>query len=230
MIAADAVLIATGHEPYDAAQKARYGYDRIEHVITGAEAEEILAVQTHLGNPEESIAFIQCVGSRDPQINRNYCSGVCCAYALRLARLIKHRSQKTDVTVYYIDIQNFDKTFAALREELTAGDIRFVRGIPFKVEQSSNGKQKLSNQKTSGENSVVLHDRVVLSVGLGPAPGSGRIADIFNLERNEFGFFTGHDAVFVSGTCEQPQSIPESMASARAAALDMAISQSAGNN
>ena len=229
-ITADAVLIATGHEPFDAAQKVRYGYGRLENVITGAEAEQILSEQTYLGNPEDSIAFIQCVGSRDPQIDRNYCSSVCCSYALRLARIIKQRSPEADVTIYYLDIQNFDKTFTVLREELVTSGIRFVRGVPFKVEQGTQARLKLFIENTNGEDSTVLHDKVVLSVGLGPAPGSSRIAEIFELERNEFGFFNGHDAVFVSGTCREPQSIPESMASARATALEMTKFRNTGKN
>ncbi len=225
-ITADRVLIATGHDPFDAVQKVRYGYGRLNNIITGAEAEEILSKQAYLGDPSDSIAFIQCVGSRDPQIGRNYCSGVCCSYALRLARIINHRSPEADVTIYYIDIQNFDKTFTVLREELRKNNnIHFVRGVPFSVEELANGKLKLLIESVNGDNSVALHDMVVLSVGLGPASGSGRIADLFKLEQDEFGFFrrnrSEHNNVFVCGTCKEPQSIPESMASARAAAVEM---------
>ena len=225
-ITADGVLVATGHDPFDAVRKVRYGYTRLNNVITGTEAEEILSKQTYLGDPADSIAFIQCVGSRDPQIGRNYCSGVCCSYALRLARIIKHRSPEADVTFYYIDIQNFDKTFTVLREELESSNIHFVRGVPFKVEQQTNGKLKLLIESVNGKDSVALHDKVVLSVGLGPASGSERIAELFKLEQDEFGFFhrNEHENIFVCGTCKEPQSIPESMASARAAAVQLNLS------
>ncbi len=225
-ITADGILIATGHEPFDAVRKVRYGYGRLKNVITGAEAEEILSEQNYLGDPADSIAFIQCVGSRDPQIGRNYCSAVCCSYALRLARIIKHRSPEADVTIYYIDIQNFDKTFTVLREELINSGIRFVRGIPFSVEQVSNGKLKLLIEGVNSEDSVTEHDMVVLSVGLGPASGAEKIAELFKIEQDEFGFFHERENVFVSGTCKEPQSIPESMASARAVALEMAAVKS----
>ena len=228
-IIADGVLIATGHDPFDAVQKVRYGYARLNNIITGAEAEEILSKQSYLGDPEDSIAFIQCVGSRDPQIGRNYCSAVCCSYALRLARIINHRSPEADVTIYYIDIQNFDKTFTVLREELRKNsNIHFVRGVPFSVEQLANGKLKLLIESVNGEDSVALHDKVVLSVGLGPASGSERIAELFKIEQDEFGFFREHENVFVCGTCKEPQSIPESMASARAAAVEMNKSRNPG--
>ena len=220
-IEADGVLVATGHEPFDAVRKLRYGYGRLDNVITGVEAEATLAEQDSLGEGADSVAFIQCVGSRDPQIGNNYCSSVCCAYALRLARIVKHRTPQTEVTIYYIDIQNFDKTFTVLREELINSGIRFVRGVPFRVERASNGKLKLYGEGAGREESISEHDVVVLSVGMEPAPGTEALADLFKIERDEFGFLRDHKQVYISGTCREPQSIVDSMASARATALRM---------
>ena len=216
------MLIASGHDAYDATEKIRLGYGRVRNVMTGLEVEEMLSRRMSLGDSLGSIAFIQCVGSRDPQGGRNYCSGVCCAYALRLARVLKHRDPQVEITVYYIDLQNFDKAFACLRQELDASGIRFVRGIPFSIEESSDGRLKLLTANTDGGDCVVEHDMVVLSVGLGPTAGSERLANLFGLERDEFGFYSSAaGSVFVSGTCEEPRSIPECTASARATAQEM---------
>lgn len=221
-ISSDAALVATGHEPYDASKKMRLGYGRVENVITGVEAEEILSRQTYLGDPTDNIAFIQCVGSRDPQIGRNYCSSVCCAYALRLAHIMKYRHAATPVTIYYIDIQNFDKTFTLFRKSVEDSGVRFVRGVPFLIERSSTGRLKLHIENMDGEESIVEHDMVVLSVGMGPTTDSEKIASLFGLKKDEFGFFSSSLAnVFVSGTCKEPLSITDSMASARAVALEM---------
>ncbi len=221
-LSGDAVLIATGHAPYDATRKIRLGYGRLNNVMTGVEAEEILGKQMLLGEPAERIAFVQCVGSRDPHIGRNYCSSVCCAYALRLARIIKHRSPETEITIYYIDIQHFDKTFTLFRKSVEESGVRFSRGVPFSVEQSSRGTLKLHIENMNGETSIVEYDRVVLSVGMGPAENSDRLLSLFKLEQDAFGFFSSSlPNVFVSGTCKEPLSIPDSMASARSAALEM---------
>ncbi len=221
-ISGDAALVATGHDPYDAKKKIRFGYGRVENVITGVEAEEILNRQTYLRNPSDSIAFIQCVGSRDPSINRNYCSSVCCAYALRLARVIKYRNPETPVTIYYIDIQNFDKTFTLFRKSVEESGVQFVRGLPFIVDQSNNGKLKLRIEDMEGEETIVEHDTVVLSVGMGATNDADNIASLFGLQQDEFGFFfSSTSRLFVSGTCKEPLSITDSMTAARATALEM---------
>jgi heterodisulfide reductase subunit A len=223
---ADALLLATGHQPYDAARKIRLGYGRFPGVLTGAEAEDLLTRQESLGGSVgASLAFVQCVGSRDPQEGNNYCSAVCCAYALRLARLARYRDPKAEVSVYYIDLQNFDKTFTPLREELQASGVRFIRGVPFGVEQASSGRLRLHFESPDGQESVAEHDRVVLSVGIRPEPRTAGPAGLLGLPLNAHGFLAAANPaaqVWACGTCLEPQSIPDSMASARAAALQMA--------
>lgn len=222
-LSSDAALIATGHEPYDATRKVRFGYGRLKNVMTGVEAEELLNRQTYLRNSSDSVAFIQCVGSRDPSIGRNYCSSVCCAYAMRLARVIKYRNPDAPVTIYYIDFQNFDKTFTLFKKGVEESGVRFVRGIPFNIEQSSSSeKLRLRIENMNGEDTIVEHDVVVLSVGMGSAIESEKIAESFSLTRDDFGFFSSSSPqVFVSGTCKEPLSIPDSMAAARAIAVEM---------
>lgn len=223
----DGVLVATGHDPFPAAKKPRYGYERLRKVFTGVEAEQLLTHQDYLTAKDEDVAFIQCVGSRDPQIGRNYCSAVCCSYALRIARMLKYRNPDASVTIYYIDIQNFDKNFTRFRRQLVDMGVRFVRGVPFKVEELKSGRLKVLREdpdaSSSGEGeSIVEHDAVVLSIGLGPMENAEEVAEQFGLNRNAFGFFTSETQnVFVSGTCKAPMSIPESITAAKATALEM---------
>ncbi len=225
-VLADQVLVAVGHEPFAAARKVRLGHGRLPNVLTGAEAESILSRGSSLGAPGESVAFVQCVGSRDPHLGRNWCSAVCCAYALRLARMLRHRDSQSQVTVYYIDLQHFDKEFSLLRRELEEGGVRFVRGLPYSVRQVPGGRLKLLGSADAGgvlgDRPGEFYDRVVLSVGLGPAAGSRELGALLGLEPDEHGFLQpGADGVYVTGTCREPQPIPESIASARSTALEM---------
>ncbi|MBI9106008.1 MAG: FAD-dependent oxidoreductase [Spirochaetales bacterium] len=213
-ISAAAALIAIGHENYDARNKVRLGYGRLENVFTGSDVEEILSHQDYLYRSGEDVAFIQCVGSRDPEAGRNFCSSVCCSYALRLARVLKYRNKDTKITIYYIDIQNFDKTFTAFRNELEGMGIDFVRGIPFSVERGRTGKLKVL-VPDGGAVSSAEHDALVLSTGIAPARNSDRIADLFHLDSDESGFLSSPEKnIFVTGTCSKPLSILDSMTAA----------------
>jgi heterodisulfide reductase subunit A len=145
---------------------------------------------------------------------------------MRLARVVKYRNPDTPVTIYYIDFQNFDKTFTLFKKSVEESGVRFVRGIPFNIEQSgSSEKLRLRIENMNGEDTIVEHDVVVLSVGMGSAIESEKVAELFALTRDGFGFFSSPSPqVFVSGTCKEPLSIPDSMAASRAIAVEMGTS------
>jgi heterodisulfide reductase subunit A len=223
---ADGAVIATGHDTFDPACKPRLGYHRLAGVMTGLEAEAVLSQSAVLpgvdGNPATSIAFVQCVGSRDPSLCRNFCSAVCCAYALRMARVLKARQAGATVTIYCIDIQNFDKAFTPFRGSIEAMGVSIVRGVPSLVNRTSAGKLELLIEDPAGGRAKALHDAVVLSVGLGPAAGAADVATLFGLEQDEFGFFaSGRGPVRVAGTCAEPQTLVDAMAAGRAAAAEL---------
>ena len=227
-VAADGVLVATGHENFDPAVKARLGYRRLPNVMTGFEAEQALAGKLDLGDGSgRSVAFIQCVGSRDPSLCRNFCSAVCCAYALRMARVLKTRNPQADVTVYYIDIQHFDKVQSAFRADVERSGVKLVRGIPSSV-SPSGGRLALAIDDPATGAITAVHDTVVLSAGMQSADGADEVAARFGLGRDAFGFFepaAAGDAagrVKAAGTCVEPQDMFAAMASGRAAALELA--------
>lgn len=223
---ADGALLAFGHRPFDPKGKPRLGHGRFPNVFTGAEAEEILSLRSTLTRggeaAPESVAFIQCVGSRDPGLKRNWCSAVCCAYALRMARLLAWRNPEAEITVYAIDVQNFDKAFTPLRAEIEALGVKIVRGVPSSVDAGAGGKLRLLIEDPAAGKKTAEHDAVVLSVGLGPEPGARPAASLFGLEADADGFLPeGSAAVRAAGTCVAPQALPDSVAQARAAALEL---------
>jgi heterodisulfide reductase subunit A-like polyferredoxin len=147
-----------------------------------------------------------------------------------LARLLRRSAQKTDISIYYIDLQNFDKTFFRLRSELIAEGIRFIRAIPFRVEGSVSGRLRVYVENPGQGETVAEHDKVVLSTGMEPNRDADGLSALLQIPTNEFGFFntisagTGRTAlpgIFVSGTCHEPQGLADCMASARAVALEM---------
>jgi len=234
---ADGVLLALGHRPFDPALKPRLGYGRFPNVFTGAEAEEILSRRTTLTRADaastaapRSVAFIQCVGSRDPLLKRNWCSAVCCAYALRLARLLAHRDPGAEITVYAIDVQDFDKALTPLRAELEAKGVKIVRGVPSSVDSAAGGRLRLLVEDPKSGARTAEHDAVVLSVGLGPDPRARATAARFGLDPDADGFLPeGGGGVRAAGTCAAPQGIPGSMAQGRAAALELMSGRAGGH-
>ena len=144
----DSVVIATGYEPYNPVINASYGYGMAENIITGVEAERQLAAGAKIarpsdGQPAKRVAFIQCVGSRSEEVHRrpedtDYCSAVCCAYALRMAQVMKYRREDTQVTIFYMDIQNFGKGFDEFYNKCK-DNMSFIRCRPYEIKPGQNG-------------------------------------------------------------------------------------------
>jgi len=237
----DAIVIAIGHEPYDPAENSAYRYGAISNVITGVEAERQLAVTDRITRPSDGkapkrIAFIQCVGSRTEEIHRrpedtDYCSTVCCSYALRIGRLLRHRDEAADVTVFYMDIQKFGKGFDALYRECRKA-MRFVRSRPYELAAGDDDSVVVTyapeTDSAAEEGGVIREpfDLVVLSVGIRPPADARRLADVLGVPLDDDGFFGLKGArtfpdlqkrgVFVVGTAESPKDIAGSMAQAEA--------------
>ncbi|RLE44762.1 disulfide reductase, partial [Candidatus Woesearchaeota archaeon] len=137
-----ALIVATGFDVFDAKKKGSLGYGRYPNVLTGLDLEQIFAREGCLklpvsGAEPRNIAFIQCVGSRDK--NHDYCSHVCCKYAMKLSGLIKYQTPDAQVTIFYIDLQTAGKGFAQFYEEYKKS-IRFIRGVPVEILQTAAGE------------------------------------------------------------------------------------------
>jgi heterodisulfide reductase subunit A2 len=230
-VSVGAVIVATGFDVADARAKGSLGYGRYPNVLTGLDLEHMFSREGRLSLPGDgraprSVAFVQCVGSRDKR--HGYCSHVCCKYAMKLAGLIKHQSPDTQVTIFYIDLQTAGKGFAQFYDEYK-GSIRFVRGVPVEVLQTESGEldvrfEDISQTKVCRE----AFDLVVLSIGIVPRKDSWELAKILGINFGEGGFLATADAlnsneasvagIFLAGTCQGPKDIPDSVAHGMAAA------------
>ncbi|MEW6385986.1 MAG: FAD-dependent oxidoreductase [Thermodesulfobacteriota bacterium] len=226
-----AVVLATGYQPADPRELSHYGYGYVPGVITGVELENLLRhgfEQLFPGGGRQlsRVAFIQCVGSRNHR--HPYCSRVCCAYTLRLARLIKHRRPDCQVTTFYMDLQNVGQTpgkfLAAVQEEITT-----IRALPGIVAGTAGGTVKVRYvEESTGQALFEEFDLVVLAVGMGAGQDNRTLGSMLRLELTPERFFqpadaeeratTGQPGVFLAGAALGPLSIPESIAQATAAA------------
>ncbi len=226
------IVIATGIDPFDARVKAEYGYGRYKNVITAKDLDEMLRFQGALRRPSDqqtprSIAFFQCVGSRDESIGNLYCSQVCCAYALRLIKAIRHHDPRIQATFFYMDIQpagtSFDRFLETCRKD---SGIRFLRCLPSKIYHSpltNNLRVRLIDPQ-KGEVVEESFELIVLSVGMVLNQTSMSLAPSLHLKLNEEGFWEPpppQTGMFVAGACSGPKDIDRSILHAKAIACEV---------
>ena len=234
VVSVDAVVVATGYQPYDPATDASFGYGTVANVITGLEAEHQLAQDHRITRPADGqvprrVAFIQCVGSRSEHAHRrpedtDYCSAVCCAYALRMARRFLHETPDAVVTVFYMDLQNFGQDFNAFLQAVKPR-LNLIHARPYEVTPGADG-QVIIRYEDQAKAAVALaeFELVVLSVGIRPAPDAGALAELLCIPVDEHGFMgikgatgladTQRPRVFLAGACEAPKDIAASISQA----------------
>ncbi|MBN2534361.1 MAG: CoB--CoM heterodisulfide reductase iron-sulfur subunit A family protein [Spirochaetales bacterium] len=230
-LAVHAIIPAIGFELFDVKQYGRLGYGRYRGVLTGFDLEKTMLENGNLHFPVNnthapSIAFIQCAGSRND--NNNYCSRVCCKYAMRFALLIKHLNPAVSVTIFFIDIQNAGKGFAPVYEECV-GSIQFIRGIPVEVIENPGKRLEVRYENIAqGNVKRDVFDFIILSAGIVPRPGTWDLARKLGINLDEYGFFgttgtfnsndTNVKGIFTAGSCQGPKDIPDTIAHGIAAA------------
>ncbi|MBU0479015.1 FAD-dependent oxidoreductase [bacterium] len=232
----DAIVVATGFTPFDAREKGRFGYGRIPYVFTGLDIEEHFKKKEKfnlLDKIPKQAAFIQCVGSRDEQLNKGYCSRVCCRYALRLVMMLRETFPEIKVDVFYMDIQSSGKEFNMLYDQCKDDSrIEFIKSIPTRAQEIPETKsvRVLYEDVTKAKLVERDYDLLVLSIGMMPSEENRKIESLLGINTDEFGFFepvdnfstrTNVQGVFLSGTCEGPKSISESIRHAEKTAIDV---------
>ncbi|MCJ7804019.1 MAG: CoB--CoM heterodisulfide reductase iron-sulfur subunit A family protein, partial [Desulfobacterales bacterium] len=215
---------------FDASQKVEYGYGRFKNVITAKDLDEMLRYRGVLSRPSDgklpkTVAFFQCVGSRDESIGNLYCSQVCCAYALRLIKAIRYQYPEVKATFLYMDIQpagaSFQQFLDSCREDK---GIRLIRSLPSKIYYSPLS-DTLRVRFTDPEKGDVVEDSfdlIVLSVGMVLSKEAKHLTELFGLNLTEDGFIASppsQTGVFVSGACSGPKDIDRSILHAKSAAF-----------
>ena len=240
LIDATAVILATGFEitPRDA--KKEYGAGELHNVIDGLFMERLLAptgpygrvIRPGDGKEPDSIAYVQCAGSRDQTLGVEYCSRVCCMYAIKQAMLISGSLPLADITIYYMDIRCFGKGYEQFFQNARAMGVEFVRAKVASITQDDDQNPVLRLELIEDESRVVerTHDMVVLSVGLLPAYNPDIV---YGIPIGEDGFVsipapnvapcvTKRPGIFATGTASGPMDIVDSVVMAGAAAAEAA--------
>jgi heterodisulfide reductase subunit A2 len=247
------IVIATGYDVYDATKIERYGYGVLPNVLTALEFERMTNASGPTGGrivtktlkhnnrkkvdewvldpdgpPPQRVAIIHCVGSRDAQHNA-YCSRVCCMYSLKFAHLVREKLPDATCYEFYIDMRAFGKGYEEFAERISAEGTFVVRGRTARIAEV-DGQMVLKGEDIVSDRMFDSPiDMVILAVGLIPAHGSDRIAQMLEIGRDEDGWFSELDynsdptdtergGIFVAGACQAPKDIPDTVAQASAVA------------
>jgi len=235
------IILATGYDNFDPSVITQYGYGEFDNVITGLQFERLCNatgptggdIVLKDGSTPQSVAIVHCVGSRDKNYHE-YCSRVCCMYALKYAHLIKEKTN-ADIYQYYIDMRCFGKGYEEFYERLSEEGVNFIRGKVGEVTDQALSEEEKGKLVVVAEDTLlgsiirVPVDMVILCVAMEPQPDVEAIARLFNISRSADGFFlekhpkldpvaTTTDGVFVAGCCQGPKDIPDTVAQASAAA------------
>ncbi|HIH69098.1 CoB-CoM heterodisulfide reductase HdrA2 [Methermicoccus shengliensis] len=238
-----AIIVATGYSTFDPARKPHYHFSEGKDVITSAQLERMLSasgptggtlVQPSSMSVPKSVAFVQCVGSRDEQVGNAYCSRVCCMSAIKNALQIKERHPEVEVSVHYLDVRACGEGYEEMYLRAQKAGVRFIRGlpgeiIPAELEGRDGGADVLYEDTLAGRLMRTHYDLVVLSVGMESPEEAEPIARMLNLRRRDDRFLavahpkmrpaeSVYRGIFLAGCATGPKEIQLSITQAGEAA------------
>ncbi len=242
------IIIATGFDLMDPTPMKQFGYGKFSNVFTSLEFERLSNATGPTGgdilirdeNGEltktpESVAILHCIGSRDVNYHE-YCSRVCCMYALKYTHLIKEKvGHDTAVYDFYIDQRCFGKGYEEFYERCQKEGTTFIRGKVAEItdqaiEPGEEGKLiAIAEDTLLGSRLRVPVDMVVLCAAIEARKNATEVGRIFGVNQGADGFFmeehpklgplnTATDGVFLAGACQFPKDVPDTVAQASGAA------------
>ncbi len=233
-----AILLGFGFEPFWAQGKGEYGFGRYENVLTSIQFERLLSTSSPTqglpiripdGKRMGKIAFIQCVGSRDPSCGQDHCSTICCMYATKQAMIAKERSPDLGITFFYMDIRPMGKDYERYYERAKAEyGIEYKRCAISSIKEIQQTKNLLVTYvKEDGTFEEREFDAIILSVGFTPPQNIKDLAKKVGIQLNPQGFChadefnpaqTSVQGIFVGGAFRGPRDIPETVVEGSSAA------------
>ncbi len=227
-----AVIWATGWDPFDAGKIDGLGFGTYRNVITNVMMERLASYggptggkiqRPSDGKGIESIAFVQCAGSRDENYLK-HCSGVCCMGSLKQARYVREQYPDAQVYIFYIDIRSpgrLEDFYAATQKD---EKLQLIKGKVARItEDAAGGDLVVEAEDTlSGERVSQKVGLVVLATGIVPVDAGIRIELGGGLQRDEHGFLTSDQpfaGLLGAGCAKRPMEVAACVRDATGAAL-----------
>jgi heterodisulfide reductase subunit A len=236
-----AIVAATGFNPISMEKFDEYAYSQSKDVITSLEFERLTnaagptagkLLRPSDGKHPHTVVFVQCVGSRcaAAEKGKEYCSKICCMYTAKHAMLIRDKYPDVEVYVFYIDVRtpgkNFDEFYRRAVEEY---GVHYIKGMVGKVSPEGDVLRVQASDLIANKQLHIDADLVVLAAAIEPDKSARSLATMLTASMDTNDFFTeAHPklrpvesptaGVFLSGACQGPKDIPETVSQAGAAA------------
>ncbi len=235
-VSAGSIILGTGFTHFDSINKPEWGFGTYEDVLTTTQMEQMVTAGKITcpsnGRVPERVAILLCVGSRDRQIGREWCSKICCTVSTNLAMEIKELSPTTEVFIYYMDIRTFglyeDKFYWKSQEEFKT---KFVKARIAEVTKSADGRLLVKGEDTLVKRPIVIPmDIVVHAIGMDPSEENPEIAKVFGVGLEKHGFIDRGEhytstfsstrrGIYVGGSALGPEDIDTSISHGLAMAM-----------
>ncbi|MFN7086422.1 MAG: CoB--CoM heterodisulfide reductase iron-sulfur subunit A family protein [Burkholderiales bacterium] len=233
---AGAIILGTGFTHFDSINKPEWGFGTYEDVVTTTQVEQMVSAGKIAcpsdGRVPQRVCILLCVGSRDRQIGREWCSKICCTVSTNLAMEIKELSPATDVFIYYMDIRTFglyeDKFYWRAQEEFRT---KFVKARIAEVTRGADGRLLVKGEDTLVKRPIVIPmDLVVHAIGMDPNLDNPEIARTFGIGLEKHGFIERGEhytntlastrrGIYVGGAALAPEDIDTCIAHGLAMAM-----------
>jgi heterodisulfide reductase subunit A len=232
----ESAILCTGFTHFDSMNKPEWGFGTYPDVVTTTQVEQMISSGQGVrcpsdGRKPERVAILLCVGSRDRQIGREWCSKICCTVSANMAMEIREELPDCHVYIYYMDIRTFGlyetKYYWKSQEEFK---VKYIKARIAEV--TSDGERLI----VKGEDTLVKRpitipfDMVVHAIGMDPNVDNAHIARIFGVQLEQHGYIaegntygalnqTTRPGVYVAGSATGPETIDDSIAQGTAAAI-----------
>ncbi len=232
---AGAAILCTGFTHFDSVNKPEWGFGTFPDVVTTAQVEQMISSGKGVrcpsdGRKPERVAILLCVGSRDRQIGREWCSKICCTVSCNIAMEIREELPGCHVYIYYMDIRTYGHNETYYWRSQEEFKVKYIKARIAEV--TSDGKKLI----VKGEDTLVKRpitipfDMVVHAIGMDPNVHNKALAATFGVALEPHGNIakgsaygalgeTSRAGVFVAGAATGPETIDDSIAQAKAAAL-----------